>query len=212
MRNKEMNKSEKFWDKRAVEYDQNEKKWSETYNKAIENTTKYLKKEDTVLEMGCGSGIMTMQLANLVKEIHAFDISSKMIESADQRAKGNNIENIQYSQNTIFDERFKKGTYDVILAFNVLHLLDDTPEVMQRINELLKPRGIFISETASLGETKAFLSSMISLFSKMRILPKVSKLKYSDLENLITKVELEILETEILGEGVTTYYIAARKP
>ena len=66
-----MNKSEKFWDKRAVEYEKNEKKWSETYNKAIENTRKHLKKDDIALEIGCGSGIMTMQLAKHVKKIHA---------------------------------------------------------------------------------------------------------------------------------------------
>lgn len=206
-----MNKSEKFWDKRAVEYDKNEKKWEETYNKALENTKKYLKDSDIVIDYGCGSGILAIQLAKFVKEIHGLDISSKMIESAEQRAKGNNIENISFAHTTIFDERYKRESYDVVLAFNILHLLEDSSKAVQRINELLKPGGLFISETASLGEAKSFVNFIISIIIKMRILPKVNKLKFADLENLITKEGFQVIETEVLGEGISTYYVVARK-
>ncbi|MHA1516914.1 MAG: class I SAM-dependent methyltransferase [Candidatus Heimdallarchaeaceae archaeon] len=187
-----MSKSEKFWDKRAVEYDKNEKKWEETYNKALENSKRYLKNTDIVLDYGCGSGMLTIQLANHVKEIYALDISSKNIEAAEQRTKGNNITNISYAATTIFDDSYKKESFDVVLAFNILHLLEDTPKALQRINELLKPGGLFISETASLGETKSFFRFLMSFLSKIKILPYVDALKFSDLEDLITNEGFQI--------------------
>jgi 2-polyprenyl-3-methyl-5-hydroxy-6-metoxy-1,4-benzoquinol methylase len=211
MRMQRMNKSEKFWDKRAVEYDKSEKKWEETYNKALENTKRYLKKSDIVLDFGCGSGILALRLARYVKEIHALDISSKMIEAAEQRAKGNNVENIHFAQATIFDERYKKESFDVVLAFNILHLLEDSPKAVLRIYEILKSGGLFISETACLGEAKSFISFIISIVSKLRIVPDVTKLKFSEIEDMITEGEFQIIETEVLGEGVSTYFVVAKK-
>lgn len=206
-----MSKSEKFWDKRAVEYDKNEKKWEETYNKALENSKRYLKNTDIVLDYGCGSGMLTIQLANHVKEIYALDISSKNIEAAEQRTKGNNITNISYAATTIFDDSYKKESFDVVLAFNILHLLEDTPKALQRINELLQPGGLFISETASLGETKSFFRFLMSFLSKIKILPYVDALKFSDLEDLMTNEGFQIVETEILGQTMQTYFIVAKK-
>lgn len=206
-----MSKSEKFWDKRAIEYDRNEKKWEQTYNKALENTKRYLKNSDVVLDYGCGSGILTIQLANLVKEIHALDISSKNIEAAEQRTKGNKVDNISYTQTTIFNDRYKKESFDVILAFNILHLLEDTPKAVRRINELLKPGGLFISETASLGETKSFFRFLIAFLSKMKLLPHVVALKFSELEEMISKDDFQIVETEILGQSMQTYFVVAKK-
>lgn len=206
-----MNKSEKFWDKRATEYRKDEKNWEETDNKALENTKKHLKNSDIIIDYGCGSGILAIRLARFVKEIHALDISSKMIESGKQRAKGNNIENISFAQTTIFDEKYKRESFDVVLAFNILHLLEDSPKAVQRINELLKPGGLFISETASLGEAKSFLNFIMSIIIKMRILPEVNKLKFADLEDMITKQGFQIIETEVLGEGISTYFVVAKK-
>jgi 2-polyprenyl-3-methyl-5-hydroxy-6-metoxy-1,4-benzoquinol methylase len=50
----------------------------------------------------------------------------------------------------------------VILAFHVLHLLEDTQEVVQRMHELLKPGGLFVSATACMGE-KSFLGMFLLL-------------------------------------------------
>ena len=134
-----MNKSVKFWDKRSSEYDQKAKKNEQTYIKAIENTKKHLISSDTVLEYACGTGIITNEIAGNVKEIHAIDTSSKMIEVAKRKADERNIENINFTQSSIFNERFKQESFDLILAFHILHLLEDSQKAMQQINKLLTP-------------------------------------------------------------------------
>ena len=44
--------SEKFWDKAANKYDQEEKEDEQTYSQIIEKTRKYLKISDVVLDYG----------------------------------------------------------------------------------------------------------------------------------------------------------------
>ena len=65
-----------------------------------------------------------------MKVIHAIDTSSKMIEIAKRKADGRKIKNIDYEHSTIFDERYKRGSFDVILVFYILHLLEDPHKVM----------------------------------------------------------------------------------
>jgi 2-polyprenyl-3-methyl-5-hydroxy-6-metoxy-1,4-benzoquinol methylase len=64
-------------------------------------------------------------------------------------------------QATIFDTRLKEETFDVILAFGILHLLKDFPKAIRRINELLKPGGWFISSTACMGKDKTIPTGTI---------------------------------------------------
>ena len=205
-----MDKSEEFWDKAANTYDQEEDKDEQTHNKIIERTKEYLKSSDIVLDYGCGTGRISNEIAGNVKMIHAIDISANMIEIAKQKADGRKIENIDYAQSTLFDERCERGSYDVILLFYILHLLEDTPKVMQRINELLKPGGLIISVTPCMGE-KPFLSFLLSLVSKIGLVPSVRSFRISELENLTASGNLETIETECLVQSSQQYLVVAKK-
>ncbi|MDO8568601.1 MAG: methyltransferase domain-containing protein, partial [Dehalococcoidales bacterium] len=77
-----MSNSERFWNRAANTYDQEEKKDEKTYIRIIEKTKRYLKCSDVVLDYGCGTGQVSIQIADDVKVIHAIDTSSKMIEVA----------------------------------------------------------------------------------------------------------------------------------
>ena len=205
-----MDKSEKFWDKAANTYDQEENKDEQTHNKIIERTKEYLKISDMVLDYGCGTGRISNEIAGNVKLIHAIDISANMIEIAKQKADGRGIENIDYAHATLFDERYERGSYDVILVFYILHLLEDTPKVMQRINELLKPGGLIISATPCMGE-KPFLSSLLSLVSKIGLVPSIRSFRISELQDSIASGNFEIVETECLVQSSQQYFIVAKK-
>jgi hypothetical protein len=68
---------------------------------------------------------------------------------------------------TIFDQRYETGSYDMILAFSILHLGEGTPEVIRRIYELLEPGGIFISAAACLGVKRGFVGILRFILSKI---------------------------------------------
>ncbi len=191
------NQAEKFWDRIANNYDKEEKKDTQTYSHIFEKTRKYLKGSDVVLDYGCGTGLVSNEIAGNVKMVYAIDISSKMIEIAKNKATGREIENIDYAYSTIFNDRYKNGSFDVILAFYILHLSDDSQRVIQRVNELLKPGGLFISATPCMGD-KLILNKLLSIASKIGIVPKIKSFKFPDLEGLIKKENFEIIETECL--------------
>ena len=150
-----------------------------------------------------------------MKEIHGIDISSKMIEAAKRKAGERKIENVDFAQATIFDERYRRESFDVILALNIMHLVEDAQKVMQRIYELLKPGGLIISSTACLGEKKTFLSSLlffvIFTLTKIGVVPHIRFFKISELEDLITNGNFQIVKTESLNHSAEEYFIVAKK-
>jgi 2-polyprenyl-3-methyl-5-hydroxy-6-metoxy-1,4-benzoquinol methylase len=99
----------------------------------------------------------------------------------------------------------------VILAFSILHLLEDTEESMQKINELLKPGGIFISATPCMREKKTFIGMLLFLLGKLRIIPYTRFLKFSELEDLIANGKFQIIKTEDLHDTPPNYFVVAKK-
>jgi len=126
------------------------------------------------------------------------------------------VKNVTFSQATIYDERLKKESFDAILALNILHLLEKTPQVMSRINYLLKPGGVFISATPCLGQKKIMgILLVVPLFilSKTGILTAVKFFSLSRINKVIGN-RFQIIETESLSlpsSLITEIFIAARK-
>ena len=204
-------KSEKFWDRAADSFIDHGNDIQLTKNKDFITTLKYLNINDTVMDYGCATGIMSNAIADKVKEVHAIDISSRMIEMAKIKADERHIENIHYAQASIFDERYQKESFNVIIAFRILHVLEDAPMVIRRINELLKPRGVFISVTTCMGSYRVFLSIIASLLEKVGLLPHLNWFKSTDLQSVITGEEFQIVEYEKMDDRVPNYCIVARK-
>jgi 2-polyprenyl-3-methyl-5-hydroxy-6-metoxy-1,4-benzoquinol methylase len=202
---------ERFWDSRSKEYDRNEEEYERSHKQAVDNTRKHLSVSDIVLDYGCGTGIVTNDLADSVREIHGVDISSEMIDVARRKAAERGIENVHYAQATIFHERYGTESYNVILAFSVLHLLEDTQMVMQRIHELLKPGGLFISETPCLGERTAFFSILLFLLSKTGLVPYLSRFRTSELQDLVVGGGFRIVDAEDSDQTPPTHFIVAQK-
>ena len=204
------NKAERFWDRTAHIYDRVEKRDAQTYSKTIEKTRKYLKVKDIVLDFGCGTGLVSNEIADNVKMVYAIDISSKMIEIAREKAVRKNIQNIEYVRTTIFDARFSQDSIDVILVFNILHLLEDPQKVIQRITELLKPGGIIISATPCMGE-KPLYNSLLSIGSKIGITPEIISFTTNELDNLFVKGNFELIEAGNLKNNSPEYLLIAKK-
>ncbi len=78
MKKDSRNNAERFWDRTARNYDKEEKKDGKTYRQIIEKSKIYLKTADIVLDFGCGTGLVSNEIAKSVKKIHAIDLSSKI--------------------------------------------------------------------------------------------------------------------------------------
>jgi 2-polyprenyl-3-methyl-5-hydroxy-6-metoxy-1,4-benzoquinol methylase len=208
---KSMNRTQKFWDRMANNYDRQVNQDDDAAIKTIEKTKHYLKRSHVVLDYACATGKFTFEFAGLVKDVQGLDISSKMIAVAQNNAAQRQIENIHFEQTTIFDERYTKEMFDVILAFNILHLVEDPQQVVERIFSLLKPGGFFISDTPCLGEGKPFMSFVLSLLGKVRLVPRISIFSIAELTTLIAQPNFQIMDAEDGGEAPVHYFICARR-
>jgi 2-polyprenyl-3-methyl-5-hydroxy-6-metoxy-1,4-benzoquinol methylase len=202
-----MNKSEKFFDKVSSK---SKPEPNQTASKIIESSKEFLEKGNYVLDFGCGSGAITNKLSKVAKSIDAIDISSGMLEFAKKQAEKDSIANINYIQASIFDERLKDKKYDAILAFNVLHYIEDVPKLIERINTLLKPNGIFVSSTACLKEKRSLVGYLVLLLTKIGMMPKIFFYKKNELEILITNGNFEIIKSEKLSK-LPEYFIVTKK-
>lgn len=211
-----MSKSKKFWDNASKNYDNTEERFEYIHRKSREYTKEYLETTNVVLDYGCGTGTTACEIANYIKEIYAIDISSKMIEISKGKAVENNVENITFVEGDIFDEKLKKESFDRILAFNMLHTIPNPESAVQRVNELLKPDGLFISITPCLGDKMSFLVGLqirlVQIMCKIGIIPvPIRRVKSSDIDDLIAKGNFQTIDTKKIYKDASSYFIVAKK-
>ncbi|WP_339862622.1 class I SAM-dependent methyltransferase [Paremcibacter congregatus] len=207
-----MTDNAKFWDKHAKGYAKSHVKNMAAYQTTLDRSKAHLSPEDQVLEIGCGTGTTALKLADSVAGITGTDISANMIDIAQDKARAEGVENVTFFQADLFDKRLTPGSFDVILAYNVLHLLADTPVALDRIQTLLKPKGRLICKTPCLGEMNIFVRALVPVLMKLGLAPSpVQSFKKAALEDHIAKAGFEIVETG-LYPAPASFFVVARQP
>jgi 2-polyprenyl-3-methyl-5-hydroxy-6-metoxy-1,4-benzoquinol methylase len=159
------NNSVAFFDKVSRKSSKAPKELGGTARKTVECSRAYLSRDKTVLDFGCGAGNLTISIAQNAKFVRAIDTSPGMLELARARSGARGIGNVEFAKDDLDDADHRRGCFDVVTAFNVLHYVEDTQGTCRRINELLSPGGLFISATASLGERKTFLGTLVFILT-----------------------------------------------
>jgi len=176
-------KSVDFWDSRAESHAKSPIRDEETYQEKLEVTRGYFNFESQVFEFGCGTGTTAINHAPFVGKIVATDISPKMIEIAKQKAKDASIDNVDFQCATLEDFSAADASFDVVLAHNILHLMEDPEAAIKHSYRLLKPGGVFVTSSACLGDSLSpwhLLLFVGKLFGKV---PYVNLLKRETLES-----------------------------
>jgi len=203
--------SASFWDRRANNYEEKIREHDSRYEAMIDSTNALLADSDVVLDFGCASGERSLDIAPHVQRVHGIDVSTKMIELARQKTRDRQADNISFDQADAFDQSLVNGSYSAVLAFNVFHLVDDVPQVLARLNDLLPTGGLLISTTPCLGERNWLFRSLIGLAQNLGLAPTILGLTVADLESLVSRSSFEILETKIWDEKNAVQWIVARK-
>jgi len=213
--NKHMtDKAQKFWDKQAKKFESSERHYDPVYKEVIAKTKQYLDTNDHVLDFGCATGTKTIELAAGVNHIHGLDLSSEMIKEA--MKKKDKTENVSFSHGSIFDGDFKEASFDKIIAYAVIHLLEDAEKAVQRIHALLNPGGLFISTTACFKEKMAFKNrlqiSVLFLLKRLGMFPlHINMFRTSDIEKLIESHNFHIIKGDSIFHEMTISFIVAKK-
>lgn len=168
--------AESFWDKNAEKYAKSAVRDEAVYQEKLKITRGYLTPESRVLEFGCGTGTTALHHAPHAGEIMGTDISSAMIEIARNKAKQSGADNVRFEQATFENFDGEAGSFDMVLALNLLHLLPDPAGAINKAYDLLKPGGVFVTGTACLGDV--ILSPWRIVIPVMRLFGKAPPVTY----------------------------------
>ncbi len=164
-----------------------------------------------MLDIGCGTGTQCGDLAGHVKQVTGIDISGKLLAIAEQRKAERKLDNIEFVQTSLFDERLKADSFDVVMAFYVLHFFEDLDAVVKRVHALLKPGGLFISESACLGGKNQLAGKLVRFAGRLGILPNVSLLTTRQLEQAMEQAGFSLVDKVQFSESSPEYTLFARK-
>ena len=113
-----------FWDFCAPFYDFAEKSNGKAYAQMLEAVRTIVPKNTTVLEVAAGTGAISVAIADKAKYILCTDVSDRMLSVAQKKASRHSVSNISFGNLDILDIEQQDNSFDVVIAGQVLHLLD----------------------------------------------------------------------------------------
>ena len=115
--------------------------------KEIEDTIHVidLQKEDTLIEIGCGTGEFCIEAAKRCKKVIALDVSKNMLEYAKNKAIERGVNNISFVNAGFLSYEHQGESLDLVVSSIALHHLPDFWKLMalKNINSILKNKGKF---------------------------------------------------------------------
>lgn len=164
----------RFWDKSARKYARDTIKDMAGYERTVMRVQECLKPTDAVLELGCGTGTTALKLAPSVARYVGTDISSEMIAIAGEKLAAEGTGNVAFSVVGSDASTWPSGPFDVVAAFNVLHLVPDRPEFLRQVHGMLRPGGLFVSKTPCLSDMNRLIRLAVPIAKTFGKAPTVA--------------------------------------
>ncbi len=208
-----MTQGKDFWDRLAPKYRQQPISNTQAYDETLDRVVHHLPKSARILELGCGTGGTALRLAPHAHSIVATDFSPGMIAQAEMRE---GAPNVTFMAADVFDARLEPGVFDVVLGFNLFHLVPDAGAEFARIHDLLPEGGLFISKTPCIGEPSlglkfGLLRMVLPVMQRLGKAPFVRRFKTAELARDIAAAGFEILETGNYPAKPPNHLVVARK-
>lgn len=164
---------------------------------------------ETILDLGCGDGVITKQLAEMVPNgsVLGIDASEGMIKTAKQN---NNLPNLLFELKNINEIQYK-NEFDLIFSNAALHWVLDHSKLLKNASEALTSGGVIRFNFAGDGNCSYFykvikqamaepqFKSSFNTFSWPWFMPTLYKYK-----EIVSEIELS--DIEIWEENADRYF------
>ena len=97
-----------------------------------------------------------------------------------------------------------------MLALSVLHLLENTDDVIARIYRTLRPGGVFVTSTACLADDMKYIKLVLPVGKLVGLMPHVEVFSESDLVGWLEAAGFEINHRWKPGKGKAVFIVAMK--
>lgn len=204
-----------FWDRIAPKYAADPIADLPGYEATLARVQALLSSEQDVLEIGCGTGSTALRLAPFTRRMLATDVSAGMIAIAQGKLAAQPVPQLGFAVADADEPAFGQAAYDVVLAFNMLHLVSDLDHTLQLAMQALRPGGLLISKTPCIAEMNPLIPWLaIPLMRAIGKAPAVLSFEGAGLHAAIARQGMEIVCAERHGTRGKDFrlFIVARKP
>lgn len=113
----------------------------------------YLKPSMKILDIGCGPGTITVDLAEYVPQGHVTGLerAGSILTQARDLATARGISNIEFVEGDANGLSFNEGEFDLVLCHQVLQHVADPVGMLQEMNRVCKSGGIIAAREADYG-------------------------------------------------------------
>jgi ubiquinone/menaquinone biosynthesis C-methylase UbiE len=112
---------------------------------------------DRVLEIGCGTGVLSTELARIGSQVVAVDVSADLLQQASRSMRDVNL---AFLQADACKMPFLDETFDVVVGSSVLHHLE-IEDALNEFHRVLKPGGRIVFAEPNMVNPQIFLQKNI---------------------------------------------------
>ena len=181
----------------------------------LDNSPKKQIKNLSVLDLGCGGGLICEPLARLKAKVTGIDFIKENIQIAKNHAVKSNLK-INYINSDLHNFVSKKK-YDLILMLEILEHLEDWKKFLINIKRSLKPNGIIILSTIN----KNIISKYSAIYFAENILNWIPKgthdfnkfIKPEEIINGLKKEKIKVIDLKglIFNPLISNWHLSNNK-
>ena len=153
-----------FWDRVAGLYD-----WVELTNRRVNSAAavrvaRLVPEGARVLDCAAGTGLFALAAARRADLVLCTDLSQAMLSRAEKKARKQGLSNICFAVRDLTALPEGNGSFDVVIAANVLHLLPEPETAVRELWWVTAPGGRLILPTYLQGKAEAAYGTMIKIY------------------------------------------------
>jgi ubiquinone/menaquinone biosynthesis C-methylase UbiE len=160
-----------FWDFCAPFYDFVQRNNVQAYSQMLKAVREFVPQDASVLDVAAGTGSISLAVADKAERVLCTDLSERMLRVARRKAAKREAKNITFAVRSIFDLGEAGASFDVVVAGQVLHLIDSPEKAAMELRRVAKSTVILpITLTKNL---RSGAKLKIKLFKLLGFAPKL---------------------------------------